>query len=114
MIGEEAEPQITRSDVIKIFSQREAFYEQKYLRMENEKPETGLACNMGFAKEKGLEPKIKKISKIVLVERRGEQTGLVQTYKRRGSGGRLGRFFKSFFLKKIAFLIPFGSHFARF
>ena len=72
--------------------------------MENENPETGLACNMGFAKKKKkLEPKIKKISKIVLVERRGEQTSLVQTYKRRGSGGRLGRFFKSFFLKKIAF-----------
>ena len=33
--------------------------------MEDQMPETGLACNLSFAKEKELEPKVKKISKIV-------------------------------------------------
>ena len=38
---------------------------QSYRRMEDQKPGPGLARNLGFAKEKGLEPKVKKISKIV-------------------------------------------------
>ena len=38
---------------------------QRYRRMEDQKPEPGLVCNLDFAKEKGLEPKVKKISKIV-------------------------------------------------
>ena len=42
--------------------------------MEDQKP--GLACNLGFAKEKELEPKVKKISKIAYVGRGGEQTSL--------------------------------------
>ena len=33
--------------------------------MEDQKPGPGLACNMGFAEEKGLEPEVKKTSKIV-------------------------------------------------
>ena len=45
--------------------------------MEDQKPESGLARNRGFAKEKGLEPKVKKNSKIVQVGKRGEQTSLV-------------------------------------
>ena len=45
--------------------------------MEDQNPEPGLACNLSFAKEKGFEPKFKKISKIVQVGRRGEQTSLV-------------------------------------
>ena len=38
---------------------------QRYRRMEDQKPGPGLACNLSFAKEKGLEPKVKKIFKIV-------------------------------------------------
>ena len=56
--------------------------------MEDQKPRPGLAYNLSFAKEKGLKSKVKKISKIVWVGRRGEQTSLVQMYHRRGSGGR--------------------------
>ena len=33
--------------------------------MEDQKSGPGLACNLGFAKEKGLEPEVKSISKIV-------------------------------------------------
>ena len=73
-----------------------------------------MACNLGFAKEKGLEPKVKKISKIIKVGRRGEQTSLVQMDHRRWSEGRRGGDFLKFFLKKIAILMPFGSHFVRF
>ena len=32
--------------------------------MEDQKPGPGLAYNLGFAKEKGLEPKVKKIFKL--------------------------------------------------
>ena len=32
--------------------------------MEDQKPRPGLACNLDFAKEKGLEPEVKKISKL--------------------------------------------------
>ena len=59
-----AKPQITRDDVNKIFQKEELFTRQRYRKMENQKPGPGLACNLGFAKEKGLEPKVKKISKI--------------------------------------------------
>ena len=38
---------------------------QRYRRKENEKLGTELACNLDFAKGKGLEPKVKKVSKIV-------------------------------------------------
>ena len=38
---------------------------QRYRRMEDQKPEHGLACNLGFVKEKELEPNVKKISKII-------------------------------------------------
>ena len=47
--------------------------------MEDQKPGSELACNLNFAKEKGLELKAKKIFKIVQVGRRGEQTSLIQT-----------------------------------
>ena len=36
---------------------------QRYRKMEDQK--SGLASNVDFAKEKGLEPKVKKISKVV-------------------------------------------------
>ena len=55
--------------------------------MEDQKQRPGLACNLGNAEKKGLESKNKKISKIVKVGRRGEQTCLNQTYHIRGSGG---------------------------
>ena len=32
---------------------------QRYRRMEDQKPGPRLACNLGFANEKGLEPKVK-------------------------------------------------------
>ena len=38
---------------------------QRYHRMEDQKPGPVLAYNLGFAKEKGLGPKVEKISKIV-------------------------------------------------
>ena len=38
---------------------------QRYRRMEGRKLGPGLACNLDFTKEKGLESKVKKISKIV-------------------------------------------------
>ena len=38
---------------------------QKYRKKENQKSGPGLACDVGFVKGKGLEPKVKKISKIV-------------------------------------------------
>ena len=60
----EAKSQITRNDVIKIFLKEELFTRQRYRRMEDQKPVPGLACNMGFAKEKGLEPKVKKFPKL--------------------------------------------------
>ena len=56
--GGEAKPQITRNGVIKIFRKEEHFTRQRYRRMEDQKPEPGFACNLGFAKEKGLEPKL--------------------------------------------------------
>ena len=60
----EAKPQITRNDVIKIFRKGGLLMGQRYCRMEDQKPGPGLACNLGIAEEKGLEPKVKKISKI--------------------------------------------------
>ena len=37
---------------------------QRNRRMENQKMGLWLACNLDFAKGKGLEPKVKKVSKI--------------------------------------------------
>ena len=62
--GGEAKTQITRYDFIKIFRIEGLFMGQRYSRMEDQKPGPGLACNLDFAKEKKLEPKVKKISKI--------------------------------------------------
>ena len=76
-MGEEAKPQITRNDVIKIFRIEGLFTGQRYREMEDQKSGPGLACNLGFAKEKGLEPKIQKISIIASVGRYGEQTTVV-------------------------------------
>ena len=64
--------------------------------MEDQKPGPELVCNLGFAKEKGLELKAKKISKIVQVGRRGEQTSLIQMYNRRVWGPPLGDFWEFF------------------
>ena len=70
----EAKSQITRNDAIKIFRKEKLFKGQRYCRMEDKKPGPGLACNLGFAKQKGPEPKVKQIFKIIEVGRRGEQT----------------------------------------
>ena len=99
-LGGKTKPQITRNDVFKVFRKKGLFTGQRCRRMEDQKLEPGLACNLGFAKEKGLKPKVKKISKIVLVGRRGEQTSLAQTYRRRWSGGRHWAIFRNFFLEK--------------
>ena len=61
----EGKPQFTRNDVTKIFRKKGLFAVQRYRKMKDLKPGPGLACNLGFAKEKELEPKVKKISKIV-------------------------------------------------
>ena len=44
--------------------------------MEDQKTGPRLACNVKFANGKGLKPKVKKVSKIVYIGRRGEQTSL--------------------------------------
>ena len=48
--------------------------EQRYRRTEDHKPRLWLACNLDFAKEIELEPKVKKVSKIVEIVQRGKQT----------------------------------------
>ena len=47
------------------FFEKRTFTKQKYRKMEDQKPGPGLAFNLGFTTEKGLELKVKKISKIV-------------------------------------------------
>ena len=64
-LGRKAKPQITRNDVIKNFHKEELFMGQSCRRMVDQKSGPRLACNLDFAKEKELEPKDKKISKIV-------------------------------------------------
>ena len=68
--------------------------------MEDQKLGPGVACNLDFVTGKRLEPKVKKFSKIVQVERRSEQTFLAQTYHRLGSGSRPLAIFCNFFGKK--------------
>ena len=63
-------------------------------------PGPRLACNLDFAKKKGLEQKVKKVSKIVQIGRRGEQTCLTQAYHRRWSGAGRWVIFCNFFEKK--------------
>ena len=58
MGGGETKPQITHNNVIKIFRKEGLFKGQRYRRMEDQQPESGLACNLCFAKEKRLEPKV--------------------------------------------------------
>ena len=97
------------------FSKKGTFCGTKIPLIRGSEAGAWLACNLGFAREKGLEPKSKKISKIVEVWRRGQQTSLVQTYHRRGSGGHHWAISWDFFWgKKISILMPFGSHFAHF
>ena len=45
---------------------------QRYRKIEDQKLGSGLACNQDLAEGKGLEQKVKKISKIVKVGRRGK------------------------------------------
>ena len=46
--------------------------EQRYRRTEDQKPRPCLACNLDFANKKELELKVKKVSKIVEIVRRGK------------------------------------------
>ena len=80
--------------------------------MEDQKPGPGLACNLDFTKEQGLEPKVKKVSKIVEIGRRGEQTSLTQTYHKRGQGDGHSAILCNFFRKSCYFAI--WIRFARF
>ena len=70
---------------------------QKYRKKEDQKTRPWLACSLDFAQRKGLEPKVKKVSKILQIGLRGKQTSLTQTEHRWGSGGRLLGNFLQFF-----------------
>ena len=50
--------------VIKIFRKEGLFTGQRYRRMEDQKPGLGSACNLDFAKERRLEPKVKRFPKL--------------------------------------------------
>ena len=81
--------------------------------MQDQKSGPELACNQDFAKEKGLEPKVKKKFLILSVGRLGGQISLMQTYHRLGSEVRpLGDFYT--FLGKNSFFMPFGTYIACF
>ena len=49
---------ISRNGVIKIVRKERLFTGQRYRRMEDQNPGHELACNLGFAKVKGLESKV--------------------------------------------------------
>ena len=53
---------------------------QRYRRMEDQKPEPGLACSQDFADRGGLEPKSKKFFKDALIGRSGEENSITQTF----------------------------------
>ena len=44
---------------------RDFFIGQRYRRMTDQKLGPRLACNLDFAKRKGLEPRVEKVSKVV-------------------------------------------------
>ena len=46
------------------FFEEGLFTRQRYHAMKDQKARPGLTCNMGFAKEKGLQPKFKRFSKL--------------------------------------------------
>ena len=50
------------------FEKRRIFSGQRYRRMEGQKRRPGLAYSLGFAKEKGLEPKLKRFPKLSKLE----------------------------------------------
>ena len=64
----EAKPQITRNDVIKIFRKEGHFTGQRCRRMKDQKPGPGLPYNLGFAKQKGLEPNFNSFPKLLKLE----------------------------------------------
>ena len=74
------------------------------------------------AEGRGFEPKVNVFEICVKLWRRGEKTNATHAITDGGLGaghqaaGGYGKFFKNFcnFLEKIAILMPFGSHFARF
>ena len=109
----------------------EIFKKRDFLRDKKEKISSWgstLASNKDFAEGEGLEPQVKKFYKYIKIGRRGKQISATQTNFRQGLGPKppvtkrygglgakpqpLGDFLK--FLEKIAILIGFGSHFARF
>ena len=64
MVGGGGQTEITRNNVIKFFRKEEFFSGQRYRKMEGQKRRPGLAYSLGFAKEKGLEPKLKRFPKL--------------------------------------------------
>ena len=62
--GEEAKPQITSNDIIKIFRKEGLFTRQRYRRMKDQKPGPGLAYNLDFAKKEDLNLNVKRFPKL--------------------------------------------------
>ena len=83
---------------------------QRYPKMEDQKSGPGLACNLDFAKEKGLERKVMKFPKMSKLEDVVSILSKLVQPKRITDGGlgagRWAIFCK--FLEKMAILIPFG------
>ena len=70
-----------------IFSKGGIFMEQKYHRMEGQKPRpVCVAHNYDFAKGGDLQPKVVKFSQNVWIGRRPELTSVTETCRKRGLG----------------------------
>ena len=74
------------------FEKRDFLWDKDTLEWKTRNSGPVLACNLDFAKEKGLEPKV-KISKIVKIRKRGVHISLTQTFYRRDLKAVAGRFF---------------------
>ena len=56
---------------------------QRYRGKGNQKPGSGFACNLDFAKKEGLEPKVKRFPKLSKLGDVVDQISLIRTYHRR-------------------------------
>ena len=75
---------------------------QRYLRIEDKKLGPGLECNLDFATEKGLEPKVKKIFKIVILGDVVSKLVSPKCITAESLGGCRRAIFSNFFLEKRA------------
>ena len=64
LVGVEAELQISHNHVVKIFRKVGLFMGQRYRRMEDQNPEPGSACSLGFAEKKDFSLKLKRFPKL--------------------------------------------------